>query len=100
MVCAVSTGVTIILFALYVQFSKTMGNVWILTDDAGVRIFPLMNLANLALEPVKVWTRTGRTFWTSPGLWPVNSVVWASAAALGTYIALAVWRSMGCFPQS
>jgi len=44
-------GASTALFALYVQFSPKMGNIWIRKDDEGKDVFVPKNLLNLMIEP-------------------------------------------------
>ena len=73
-VAGVSTG----LFALYVQFSPKMGNIWIRKNDEGEDVFVPKNLLNLMVEPF-----TNKQFW-----YPQNldmNWLFLTASALGLY---------------
>jgi hypothetical protein len=40
-----------IVYSLYVQFSSTMGNIWLRPDNNNIIVFCPMNLINLILQP-------------------------------------------------
>lgn len=63
---------TTVAFALYVQFSSTMGGVWIRIDMNGDKVFSFGSLALLMVTPFRVWTPQGQMFWTCASLRPVN----------------------------
>jgi hypothetical protein len=68
----VAVALATVAFALYVEASPTMGGIWIRPDELGApRLVPL-GLVRLMVAPLRLWTPTGRAFWTAPGLWPVN----------------------------
>ena len=77
-----AAAVALLGFALYVQFSPTMGNIWLRDDHQGLRTFAPHNLLRLMAEPLRVWTPVGRAFWCYPQLWIVNWPLWLLMAAV------------------
>ena len=73
-VAGVSTG----LFALYVQFSPKMGNIWIRKDDEGKDVFCPKNLLNLMVEPF-----FNKQFWNVKNL--DMNWLFLTASGLGLY---------------
>ena len=77
---------TSVAFALFVQFSPRMGNIWIRTDSNGTRqLFP-SNLFRLMAEPLKLRSTVGQNFWSRPALWPINYPLWIFVAAAASYL--------------
>ena len=73
-VAGISTG----LFALYVQFSPKMGNIWIRKDDEGKDVFVPKNLLNLMVEPF-----FNKQFWNAKNL--DMNWVFLTMSGLGLY---------------
>ena len=83
---AAVAGVSTALFALYVQFSPKMGNIWIRKDDEGKDVFCPKNLLNLMVEPF-----TNKQFW-----YPQNldmNWLFLTASGLGLYTGAKVVKS-------
>lgn len=72
---------TSVAFALFVQFSPQMGNIWIRRDSTGTRRLIPGNLFRLMAEPFKITSAFGQNFWSRPALWPINYPLWVVAAA-------------------
>jgi hypothetical protein len=75
---AAVAGVSTALFALYVQFSPKMGNIWIRKDDEGNDVFCPKNLLNLMVEPF-----FNKQFWNVKNL--DMNWLFLTASALGVY---------------
>jgi len=75
-IAGASTG----LFALYVQFSPKMGNIWIRKDDEGNNVFAPKNLLNLIVEPF-----FNKNFWHPRNL--DMNWLFITASSLGLYTA-------------
>ena len=43
--------IVFVIYSLYVQFSSTMGNIWLRTNSENVLVFCPINLFNLLLQP-------------------------------------------------
>ena len=63
-------------FALYVEASSSMGNIWLRRNHENALVFAPLNLVRLMCEPLQVWTAVGRSFWVHPGLWLINWPLW------------------------
>jgi hypothetical protein len=72
-------------FAFYVQFSPSMGGIWIRVDERNVPVFVPENLVRLMAEPLRIWTPLGRNFWTRTALWPINYPLWILALVCAVY---------------
>ena len=57
-----------VIYALYVQYSPNMGNVWIRKDDKGNQVFVPRNLFNLMVHPL-----TNTSLWNH-NTWSINWV--------------------------
>jgi hypothetical protein len=75
---AAVAGVSTVLFALYVQFSPKMGNIWIRKNDEGEDVFVPKNLLNLMVEPF-----TNKQFWHPRNL--DMNWLFLTASCLGLY---------------
>lgn len=75
---AAVAGVSTALFALYVQFSPKMGNIWIRKNDEGEDVFVPKNLLNLMVEPF-----TNKQFWHPRNL--DMNWLFLTASGLGLY---------------
>lgn len=59
-----------ILFALYVEFSPSMGNVWYRKDSDGIGFFSFGGLFDLIIFPLK-----NLQMWY-PSMWDINFYIW------------------------
>lgn len=66
--CGVVGGTS--LYALYVQYSPKIGNIWLRPDSNGDRVFVLSNLCNMMKEPLH-----SITFWKLSNL-DLNVFCW------------------------
>ena len=67
--------ITIIGYLLYIQFSPSMGNIWIRNNH-----FVPQNAINLILQPLK-----DIKMWTFPAMWPINFYIWIAIATAVKY---------------
>ena len=72
--------VTTLGFALYVQFSPSMGGIWLRYDSTGIKVFTPSSLFRLMAEPFRLHNSVGRNFWTRTALWPINWPLWMAAS--------------------
>ena len=62
--------IILIIFSLYVQYSPTMGNIWLRTNAENEQIFCPMNLVELILAPFY------RSYFWSYSLLPINFCIY------------------------
>lgn len=79
--------VTTLGFALYVQFSPSMGGIWLRYDSEGNKVFTPGSLFRLMAEPLRLHNSVGRNFWSRAALWPINWPLWMIAST-GAVLAL------------
>jgi len=62
--------ITLILFAIYVEISPTMGNIWYRTNSDGNKSFSIQGLINL------MWYSMISTDMWRIEMWPINVIIW------------------------
>ena len=73
-----------ILFALYVQFSKKIGNIWIRTNNEGKRTLHITSLLNFMISPFKMPVLWKPKYWDIN--WPIISTFTGGCFILGSYL--------------
>ena len=66
----ICSTVSLFLWALYLQFSPKIGNIWIRDDSEGNRIFVPVNILNMIYHSI-----SRITFWY-PSNWDLNVFIW------------------------
>ena len=61
-----------IIYSLYVQFSSTMGNIWLRPDSDGKLVFCPLGLLDLILAPLQ----NDKAYFWEPTFWPINFFVY------------------------
>ena len=61
-----------IIFALYVEFSNKIGNIWLRTDINGFKTLNISSLFNLMISPFKI-----KELW-KPIYWDINWPIFSS----------------------
>lgn len=64
--------IVFIVYSLYVQFSLTMGNIWIRPDSDGNLVFCPLGLVELILAPLQ----PDKAYFWDPPFWPINFFVY------------------------
>lgn len=79
-------ALSFVLYALYVQFDKRMGNIWIRNDVENKSVFVPHNLISLILRPIydiQMW---------NPYLWDINYFIFSSVATIGYMQSFNIFR--------
>ena len=66
----IGAGISTFLYALFVQFDPSMGNIWLRKNDENNTVFCPWNLLNLMIAPLKMCV-----MWKS-GCWLINWFIW------------------------
>ena len=74
-----------IFYSLYVQFSLTMGNIWLRPDSDGKQVFCPLGLVDLILAPLQI----DKLYFWEPHFWPINFFVYLISYAI-TYKLFAI----------
>lgn len=74
------------LYALYVQFDKRMGNIWIRNDVENKSVFVPHNLFSLIVRPLY-----DKNMW-NPYLWDINYFVFSSIATISYIQSFNIYR--------
>ncbi len=72
-------------FAYYVQFSPTMGHIWLRRDDKNQWVFVPANLWHLMCAPLHT------VFFWYPPMWSINVFVWWMVGYLAWVALHTVW---------
>ena len=80
---------TILGYLYYVQFSSTMGNIWIRDNH-----FVPKNAINLILYPLKDYK-----MWLYPSMWAINFFIWLFIALIIDNFNI-IYLNLQCFYQT
>ena len=84
-------------YALYTQWSPSMGGIWIRVDADNQPVFVFSNLLRLMVAPLDVTSKVGRAFWSEPSLVVINWPLIIVTTCLLVWIASTCWT---CWPAA
>ena len=76
-----------IIYSLYVQFSLTMGNIWLRPDSDGTQVFCPLGLVGLILAPLQ----PDKLYFWEPHFWPINFFVYTIIYLIFSYLYIIIY---------